>query len=80
MKRLISQNGVNIDSSKEFKVFECNHCGAVFESDEYIVEGFIEAEKDNTLNTFTTIGKVKLIDNCFTCMEECIIIEDKVED
>jgi predicted Zn-ribbon and HTH transcriptional regulator len=38
MKRIIKQNGIQIDTSPTIEFFKCLNCGCEFESDEYRVE------------------------------------------
>lgn len=65
MKRLLSQNAIEISYPQKFKIFECINCGCKFESDEYI-------------KSFTEVDDVKIvyfIDNCFTCKKLCILFD-----
>ena len=62
MKNLIEQNGIAIGNNK-VRVFVCNHCGALFQSDEYSKE-VVEEE-----------GKVTYLEDCVTCEKVCIIDE-----
>jgi hypothetical protein len=79
MKRLISQNGVEIDSSKEFKIFECKNCGCKFESNEYGVYDIADS-KLMLGHSFLEKGRGKILeDSCFTCNETCIIVERTIE-
>jgi len=73
MKRLIMQNGVEIDSSKECKIFDCKNCGCKFESNEY------EIDKHFEKTILSIIEITQFIDACFTCKEICIITESNVD-
>lgn len=79
MKRLISQNGIEIDSLKEFKVFDCKNCGCKFESNEYEVEILKRLFTDFPDILAPQIPFYKYIDTCFTCKENCIIVEDRFD-
>ena len=70
MKNLISQNGVSVSSNREVRRFKCRECGAVFDSNEYTV----------TNNTLQSIISFILKDKCFTCKNDCIIIDEPYED
>ena len=59
MKEIVSQNGVEVN--KETKVFVCDHCGCIFQSDEYITI----TETPDVLEYY--------VDTCFTCYCSCVI-------
>lgn len=72
MKSLISQNGVIVSNAREVRRFKCKDCGAVWDSDEYMVSNSTNFIFNNTLQEG---GCFIIKDNCFTCRKECIIVE-----
>ena len=63
MKDIVSQNGVKINT--EVKVFVCDLCGCIFQSDEYL-----------TINEDSDIPEY-YIDTCFTCGCSCTLYQVK---
>ena len=62
MKDIVSQNGIKINT--EVKVFVCDLCGCMFQSDEYMI-----------INEDPDIPEY-YIDTCFTCSCSCCLFKE----